>query len=102
LAYNVFPDLGAADGFAIPTGALFQARVTATVYADPASMEFLDPFAPENADLLAAALNSSGTPVPFPTDTLIGGMRAIPEPATLVLVLASALGFAVSHRRRLG
>src|SRR5262245_28459713 len=97
LAYNVFPDLGVADGFAIPTGAQFQARVTATVYADPASIDYLDPFAPENADLLAAALNSSGTPVPFPIDTLLGSTRVIPEPATISLVV---IGVVAMWRRR--
>jgi hypothetical protein len=93
LAYNVFPDLGAIDGFSIPNGEVFQARATATVYADPASMEFLDPLAPENADLLAAALNSSGTPVPFPLDPLLSATRAIPEPATVYLALVAAIAF---------
>jgi hypothetical protein len=98
LAYNVFPDLGVADGLAIPGGAQFQARVTATVYADPASIEFLDPLAPENADLLAAALNSSGSAVPFPIDTLLGGQQQLPEPATIGLSLVAIV--AISPRRR--
>lgn len=95
LAYNVLPDLGAIDGLSIPNGEVFTARVTATIYADPAMVGMIDPLALENSDLLAAAIASNNTP--FPVDPLFGKSSTIPEPSTYCLALVAV---AVLGRRR--
>jgi hypothetical protein len=100
LAYNAFPDSMDGvllNGVAIPAGEVFTARVTATVYADPASIDMLDPLAFENNDLLTQAiLNGGGTP--FPTNPLFTQGENVPEPATLMLALIGSL--ALCRRRR--
>jgi hypothetical protein len=99
VAYNVFGDLGLLDGLSIPNGEIFTAQITATVFADPASVEMFDPISVDNADLLALALNSSGTPVPFPTTPLLDHQNPdnVPEPASIALVL---IGLTPLWRRR--
>lgn len=99
LAYNAFPDLmdGVLNGVAIPAGEVFTARVTATVYADPASIDMLDPLDFQNNDLVAQALlNGGGTP--FPVNPLFTQGENVPEPATLMLALIGSL--ALCRRRR--
>jgi hypothetical protein len=93
LAYNVFPDLGAIDGLSIPNGEIFTAQVTASVFADPASVEMFSPLDPINADLLALALNSSGTPTPFPATPLLDIQNPdnVPEPAAIALALIGSI-----------
>jgi PEP-CTERM motif len=97
LAFNVLPDLGALDGFSIPAGAAFTARVTATVYSDPASFDFIDPIAVDNLDLLGLAQTQGGG-TPFPTNPLAGETPNVPEPSTLSLLLLGAVAFL--RRRR--
>jgi hypothetical protein len=98
LAYNVFP-------FAIPAGETFTARVTATVIADPANMEFptqsiLDIFNDINSGIGEQGATGSamqafggGQAPNLPGDWLLTG-APVPEPAAaglLALGLASLL-----------
>ncbi len=65
--------------FNIPAGDVFTAKSTLTVYADPMEMELIDPFALENADLLA--LDGVGA---LPDQSLMG-FTQVPEPGAIVL-----------------
>jgi hypothetical protein len=99
LIYTVFPDLGAIDGFAIPAGAAFTARVTATTIADPSDFEFFMPDPILDADLFTAAFNLNG--VPFPNNPLFTPIRAVPELGALALaVVPAALAFGTLAARR--
>jgi hypothetical protein len=99
VAFNVFPDLGAIDGLAIPAGENFTARATATVYADPADVNgfpaqsFFDVF----TELDITPFPNS-PPVTLPNQILIGS--DVPEPATIVLVAIGAIGVALCARRK--
>jgi hypothetical protein len=98
LAYNVFP-------FAIPAGETFTARVTATVIADPANMEFptqsiLDIFNDINNGIAEGGTTGSamqafgGGPAPTPPGDWMFTSTPVPEPAAaglLALGLASLL-----------
>lgn len=95
LAFNALPDLGAVDGLAIPAGETLTARVTVTIYSDPASLDFIDALAPENSDLLTAAIDSTNTP--FPDQFLFTPTAPTPEPSALTLAL---LGLLYPLRRR--
>jgi len=98
LAFNAFPDNldGAIDGVAIPAGTTFTARVTATVYSDPSTLELIDPFS--NPALISAAEAQQGTP--FPTNLLFEQVAPVPEPTALYLAMIGALGLAPLRRRR--
>lgn len=83
LAYNVFP-------FAIPAGETFTARVTATVIADPADIEFpttgfRDLFAELDTDPGMQAFGGGPAPAP-PSDWLFESVP-VPEPSVLSLLL---------------
>ena len=94
LAFNVLPDLGPADLISIPNGTNFTARITATIYSDPASVELFDPIDPLHLDLMTAALADANTQNPgtlFPTEPLTGVTPNVPEPGTLSLLLIAAL-----------
>jgi hypothetical protein len=93
LAYNVFP-------FAIPAGETFTARVTATVIADPANMEFpaqsfFDIFTEIDNGSGMQAFGGGSAPTP-PGDWLLTG-APVPEPAAAGLL---ALGLAAMLLRR--
>ncbi len=97
LAFNVFPDLGIIDGLTFPAGEILTATVTATVYSDPSSLSLLDPFDPTNADLIAAAVASQGTP--FPTSFLIGYAQPVPEPAAISMALVGLVACGLYRKR---
>ncbi len=100
LAWNTLPDLGALDGVAIQNGDTFTARMAATIYADPASVEMLDPFALENADLLLLAAQNAGADyMPLLGDPIIGQTTSyVPEPSTATIALFATA--ALWRRRR--
>jgi hypothetical protein len=77
--------------FNIPAGDAFTAVSTLTVYADPMSMEMIDPTALDNADLVAAA--GGGLP-----STTVLGYTAVPEPSSWLL--ASSAVALLAYRKR--
>lgn len=95
LAFNAFPDLGAIDGLAIPAGETFTARVTATVYADPADIEMIDPLL--HLDLIAEAEASQGAT--FPSNSLFTQTIPVPEPATAAMLLLGLAAGAFTRQR---
>lgn len=94
MAYNVFP-------FAIPAGETFVARVTATVYADPADLHlpfdsFFDVFT--EIDIGPGMQAFGGGPAPaLPNNMLLTGTE-VPEPTAMALVL---MGLVAGLLRRL-
>lgn len=95
MAYNVFP-------FAIPAAETFTARATATVYADPAELDFpansfFDVFA--EIDLTSGMTAFGGGPAPTLPSTMLFTGTEVPEPLSAGLVLLGLGALALRRQR---
>ncbi len=96
MAYNVFP-------FAIPPGETLTARVTATVYADPADLQFpassfFDVFTEIDIGPGMQAFDG-GAPPPLPNNMLFTGV-GVPEPSAALITAVGLLMAAAARTAR--